>query len=80
MFVVGLSLLGISCSIYHPAGLTIISRRISNISKGMGIHGVAGSLGLGIGPLIVSIFTYMISWKAAYGFFASVNIILVFLL
>ena len=79
MFVVGLSLLGISCSIYHPAGLTIISRRISNISKGMGIHGVAGSLGLGIGPLIVSIFTYMISWKAAYGFFAGVNIILAFL-
>ena len=76
MLATGLSLLGLFCSIYHPAGLTLISRRISNISKGMALHGVAGSLGLALAPVIAASFTTLFSWRAAYGFLAFVNFVL----
>jgi len=76
MLAVGLALLGLFCSIYHPAGLTLISRRISNISKGMALHGIAGSLGLALAPVIAASFTTFFSWRAAYGFLAFVNFIL----
>ncbi len=64
---IGLMLLGLFSSIYHPAGLTILSRRISQLSRGMAIHGIFGSVGLAAGPLLASLFTEMFSWKFAYG-------------
>ncbi len=64
---VGLMLLGLFSSIYHPAGLTLISRRIPKLSKGMAIHGIFGSIGLALGPLLASFFTEMFSWRFAYG-------------
>ena len=76
MLTTGLALLGLFCSIYHPAGLTLISRRISNISKGMALHGIAGSLGLALAPVIAASFTTLFSWRAAYGILALVNFVL----
>lgn len=70
----GLVLLGLAGSIYHPAGLTLISRRMKNISRAMAIHGVAGSLGLALGPIIAAIFTDLISWKMAYFSLAIANL------
>ena len=78
MLATGLALLGLFCSIYHPAGLTLISRRISNISKGMALHGIAGSLGLALAPVIAASFTTLFSWRAAFGFLAFVNFVLAF--
>lgn len=62
----GMMLLGLSASIYHPAGLTIISRRVRQTSKGMGYHGIAGSLGLAVGPLLAAWFSIILDWRFAY--------------
>ena len=62
----GMMLLGLSASIYHPAGLTIISRRVLQTSKAMGYHGIAGSLGLAAGPLLAAWFASIIDWRFAY--------------
>ena len=62
----GLMLLGLSSSIYHPAGLTIISRRIKAISKGMAYHGIMGSIGLALGPLIGATLTVLSGWRLPY--------------
>tara|TARA_B100000029_G_scaffold112346_1_gene104483 strand:+ start:1975 stop:3132 length:1158 start_codon:yes stop_codon:yes gene_type:complete len=62
----GMMLLGLSASIYHPAGLTIISRRIQQTSKAMGFHGIAGSLGLAVGPLLAAWFSSTLDWRFAY--------------
>ena len=62
----GMMLLGLSASIYHPAGLTIISRRVRQTSKGMGYHGIAGSLGLAVGPLLAAWFSTILDWRFAY--------------
>jgi len=62
----GMMLMGLSASIYHPAGLTIISRRVRQTSKGMGYHGIAGSLGLAVGPLLAAWFSTILDWRFAY--------------
>lgn len=67
---IALFFLGLAASIYHPAGLTLISRSTRQISRAMGYHGVAGNLGLALGPLLGSLFAAKISWRAGYGFVA----------
>ena len=63
---IGLGLLGLSSSIYHPAGLTILSRRLKHLSKGLAIHGIAGSSGLALGPLLAGIAAEYGSWRTSY--------------
>lgn len=64
---VGMLLLGLSASIHHPAALTIISRRVRQTSRGMGYHGIAGSLGLAAGPILAAWFATSLNWRYAYG-------------
>ncbi len=73
---VGLMFLGLFSSIYHPAGLTIISRRISNLSRGMAIHGIFGSLGLALGPILASVFTEWYSWRFTYSTLIVAHVVL----
>ena len=63
---IGLAILGLSSSIYHPAGLTILSRNLNRLSKGLGIHGIAGSLGLALGPILAGVAAEIGSWKFSY--------------
>ena len=63
---IGLGLLGLSSSIYPPAGLTILSRRLKHLSKGLAIHGIAGSSGLALGPLLAGIAAEYGSWRTSY--------------
>ncbi len=76
VFTVGVILLGAFSSLYHPAGLTLISRRVPNLSRSLGIHGIAGTSGLAIGPIIAASFTELIDWRMAYGFLGLVNLAL----
>ena len=64
---IGLAIMGAVSSIYHPAGLTILSHRLKQLSKGMSIHGIAGSIGLAAGPLLAGIFAEFGDWRFAFG-------------
>ena len=66
MLYVFLGFIGLLSSIYHPAGLTLISRRVKHLSKGMAYHGIAGSVGLAIGPLFASIISESFFWQMPY--------------
>jgi len=48
-----LAALGGFSGIYHPAGLSLISRTVREQGRGMGWHGMGGSLGIAIGPAVV---------------------------
>lgn len=74
--VLGLSFMGLFCSIYHPTGLTLISQRISNVSRGMAVHGMFGSMGSALGPLSAVLIASLFSWRYSYLFFGLLNIIL----
>jgi predicted MFS family arabinose efflux permease len=79
ILILGLILVGLFSSIYHPTGLTIISRNSSNLSKGMAIHGMGGSVGLALGPMIGAISTELGSWRYAYVSIVVINLFLFFI-
>ncbi len=73
---VSLALLGLFCALYHPSGLTLISHNSPRISRHLGIHGIAGSLGLTLGPLVGGAVAGWLGWRAPFalfGFFAAIT-------
>ncbi len=48
-----LASLGFFSGIYHPTGLSFISRTVREQGRGMGWHGMGGSLGIAVGPAAV---------------------------
>ena len=76
MMIIGLGFMGFFCSIYHPAGLTLISHRVKSLTKGMAIHGIFGSTGSALGPLLATTLAALISWRSAYAFLGIFNGIL----
>jgi MFS family permease len=64
---------GAFAAIYHPAGLTLISHETNplNRARAQGIHGIFGSLGIGLAPLAVGVlFSLDYTWRQIYGVLA----------
>ncbi|SIR75289.1 Sugar phosphate permease [Haladaptatus litoreus] len=60
---IGLIVWGGSASMYHPTGLSLISRTVSERGRGLAFHGVAGNVGTAVGPLLVSVLLLELSWR-----------------
>ncbi len=61
--------MGAFASIYHPAGLALISRETTpdNRSRALGLHGIFGSAGIGTAPLFVGgVLAFDASWREVY--------------
>jgi len=76
-FAITYALLGIFASIHHPAGLSLIARRVeTKKGKALGIHGVMGNVGLFMTPLVASYgVKYFGTWRAAYIIFGMVGLV-----
>ena len=64
--VLGLALIGLFASIYHPVGMAWLVKNSTNKGRALGINGVFGSLGVATAALIAGILTDTISWRAAF--------------
>jgi len=53
LLALSLAALGLFSGIYHPTGLSLISRRLREPGRGFGWHGMGGSLGVALGPAAV---------------------------
>jgi MFS family permease len=64
LVVVTLALLlwGVAASVYHPAGLTLISKGVTERGTGFAYHGVAGNVGIGLGPLLTALLLLVLDW------------------
>ncbi|WP_435183029.1 MFS transporter [Halobellus sp. EA9] len=64
LLVVTLALLlwGAAASVYHPAGLTLISKGVRERGTGFAYHGIAGNVGTGLGPLLTAILLLFVDW------------------
>ncbi|MDH5021257.1 MFS transporter [Halobacterium rubrum] len=64
--VVGLALVawGAAASVYHPAGLSLISTGVEERADGFAYHGIAGNLGIALGPLVVTLLLLVADWRA----------------
>jgi MFS family permease len=76
------TLLGIFASIHHPAGVSLIARRVDEKKgKALGLHGVMGNVGLFLSPLCAA-FCIMLfgTWRAAYLSYGLFGLVFFFIL
>ena len=63
---IGLSLVGLFASIYHPVGIAWLVACARKQGMSLGINAVFGGLGSAIAPVFVGIMVDHVSWRAAF--------------
>ncbi|MBX3411339.1 MAG: MFS transporter [Pirellulales bacterium] len=66
---ISMFLMGTFASIYHPAGLALISHETTDEThtRALGIHGIFGSVGIAGGPFIAAVALWLgLSWRQYY--------------
>ena len=54
---------GAAASVYHPAGLTLISNGVRDRGRGFAYHGMAGNVGIAAGPLVTALLLLVFPWE-----------------
>lgn len=76
-------LMGCFASIYHPAGLSLLSRETTPATRGaaLGWHGIFGSVGIAIAPFLAALVfsTGLVGWRGYYLLLACPALIIVLL-
>jgi FSR family fosmidomycin resistance protein-like MFS transporter len=62
----GLGLVGLFGSIYHPVGTAWLVRNAQNRGRMLGWNGIFGSIGIGAGPFVAASLTTLYGWRAAF--------------
>ncbi len=62
----GLGLLGLFASIYHPVGTALVIQNARATGQSLGVNGVFGNLGVAGAALITGLITEWAGWRAAF--------------
>ncbi|WP_440763834.1 MFS transporter [Natronorubrum sp. DTA7] len=54
---------GVVASVYHPAGLALLSTRVERTGIALGYHGIGGNLGIALGPLATVVLLLWFDWR-----------------
>lgn len=54
---------GTAASVYHPSGLSLISKGVSEQGTAFAYHGMAGNLGIALGPLTTTLLLLFFNWR-----------------
>jgi FSR family fosmidomycin resistance protein-like MFS transporter len=63
---IGLSILGLSCSIYHPVGISWVVNSSKKKGRALGINGIFGGVGIGSGAFIAGFLLKFFSWNLTF--------------
>jgi len=69
-FTLGLALIGALGSVYHPMANALITAKVREYGKALGIHGAVGNLGLALAPFAAGILGSYLGWRYTYVCFA----------
>jgi MFS transporter, FSR family, fosmidomycin resistance protein len=69
LLALALVLWGAAASLYHPAGLSLITRGSERQGTVLAYHGVAGNVGTAVGPLIAALMLTFLDWRVVAGLF-----------
>jgi len=58
-----LGLWGVAASVYHPAGLSLLSTGVEERGTGFAYHGMAGNVGIAFGPLVTALLLLAFDWR-----------------
>ncbi|AXG05020.1 MFS transporter [Haloplanus rubicundus] len=61
---------GAFASLYHPAGLSLISRSAEERGTVFAYHGAGGNVGTAAGPLVTALLLLSVDWQVAVGLLA----------
>ncbi len=65
---INLSVLGLFCSIYHPAGISWVVNTANQTGRALGINNIFGGVGIGLGAAVSGLIIEWYNWKAAFFF------------
>ncbi|WP_436345137.1 MFS transporter [Natronorubrum sp. FCH18a] len=54
---------GVTASVYHPAGLALLSTRVERTGIAFGYHGIGGNIGIALGPLATVLLLLWYDWR-----------------
>mgnify|MGYP002760254122 FL=1 len=54
---------GAAASVYHPAGLSLISTGVRQRGRALAYHGIAGNVGIAGGPLVTALLLLVFDWS-----------------
>ncbi|PSP99864.1 MFS transporter [Halobacteriales archaeon QS_5_70_17] len=62
---VALVIWGVAASVYHPAGLSLITRGVEARGDAFAYHGTAGNVGTAMGPFLATVLLFLLSddWR-----------------
>ncbi|HZP40843.1 MAG TPA: MFS transporter [Candidatus Binatia bacterium] len=61
-----LAVLGLAASVYHPAGMALISRAVRARGRALGVNGIFGSLGIAGTPVVTAVVAQRFGWQATF--------------
>jgi MFS family permease len=73
LLAVGCALLawGVAASVYHPSGLSLISKGVDERGSAFAYHGMAGNVGIALGPLVTAVLLFLTGdWRVVVGLLA----------
>ncbi|WP_254761930.1 MFS transporter [Natrinema marinum] len=74
---VGLVLWGVAASVYHPAGLSLISTGVEDRGTVFAWHGIAGNAGIALGPFVTATLLIFLEWSVVAAILAVPGVIAV---
>lgn len=60
--------MGLFASVYHPVGMSLISRTIARRGRALAINGIFGNLAIALTPVITAALCDRFGWRVAYSF------------
>ena len=66
MLVLGLTLMGVFASIYHPVGTAMLVAYAQNRGREIGINGMWGNLGVAFSALVTGLLVAQFGWRSAF--------------
>lgn len=58
--------IGLFASIYHPVGMSLISRTLPRRGQGLAINGIFGNLAIALTPFLTAYLAAQVGWRGAY--------------
>jgi MFS transporter, FSR family, fosmidomycin resistance protein len=60
--------MGLSASIYHPVGMSLISRTVARRGRAMALNGIFGNVAIALTPIVTATLCESVGWRGAYAF------------
>ena len=70
-----LAVVGVGASVYHPAGIALISHTVRLRGLALGVNGVFGSLGIALAPLATGMLAWAFGWQVALVILGGVGLV-----